>query len=116
MSNLKLDRENAVNVAYLRQTIENDDLIDVVKEELRAGAVEILFEKANGTDRLMQATLNMDLIPEDQRPTSGDGGGGAKTNQNPDIVNVFDIQVGQWRSFNITRLKSVVPMVEVDGE
>lgn len=81
-----------------------------MKEEilvsLHAGAVEVTFEKKDGTERVMKCTLVMDDIPEEKQPK---GTGSPST---PEVQKVFDLEKQEWRSFRWGSVKnfSVVEM------
>lgn len=75
---------------------------DAVLEGLRAGVVEVLFEKANGEERLMKATLVLDNIPEEKHPK------GTGHSSNDDVQKVFDVEKQEWRSFRWDSVKNVV--------
>ena len=70
-----------------------------IKDFLHDGICEILFEKKDGTDRLMKCTLNYDYIPEDMKPLNLVKG--EKVLQNLDILKVFDTDKQDWRSFRV---------------
>lgn len=74
---------------------------DQVKEMLRAGEVDIEFEKADGSIRPMRATLNESILPEVPATTN------RGRNPNDDVLAVYDVRVGGWRSFKWSRLKKV---------
>lgn len=59
--------------------------------------VYLTFTKANGELRQMQATLCLEAIPEEKRPSFAEG-----TFIHPadlDTVRVFDVDKQEWRSF-----------------
>lgn len=68
-------------------------------DRMREGVVTVIFEKTDGTERVMKCTLKEELIPEDKRPKG-------KREQNTDRVQpVFDVEVGEWRSFRWDSVK-----------
>jgi hypothetical protein len=78
-----------------------------IKEFLHDGICEVLFEKKDGTDRLMQCTLNMDYIPEDMKQFQLYKG--EKVLENLDLLKVFDTEKQGWRSFIIEKVKYIKP-------
>jgi hypothetical protein len=65
--------------------------------------VEITFTKKDGTERVMNCTLQEDYLPE----TTGAGRSG-----NSDALAVFDTEVEDWRSFRWDSIKAVKVVVE----
>lgn len=77
---------------------------DAILEELRTSVVEILFDKVNGVERKMRATLRPDLLPvKDREKNIEEETSYHKTNT--DVLAVWDVQVGGWRSFRIESVK-----------
>jgi hypothetical protein len=72
-----------------------------VKEMLRSGEVTIEFEKADGSMRNMRATLSCSIIPEVPPATN------RTRKPNDDVLAVYDVQVGGWRSFRWNNLRLV---------
>lgn len=76
---------------------------DNVVSSLKNGVCKIVFTKANGEDRLMHATLNELMLPEQidleeaiQKKTK---------KPNPNVLAVFDVEAKGWRSFRWDSLK-----------
>jgi len=65
--------------------------------------VEVTFTKKDGTERVMNCTLQEDYLPE----TTGAGRSG-----NSDALAVFDTEVEDWRSFRWDSIKAVKVVVE----
>lgn len=62
-------------------------------QDLKRGPVNIRFRKVDGSVRIMVATLNEDVVPSVHVP-------GATTKKpNPDVLAVWDVENGGWRSF-----------------
>jgi hypothetical protein len=76
-----------------------------LREQLKSGVVEIIFTKVDGTERVMIATLNHDLIPPAPEPKEGETPK-PKRKQNPDVMPVYDLENEGWRSFKIENFKS----------
>lgn len=79
--------------------IDPADAFETVGEALAAGPCTIEFVKADGTKRLMRATTNMELIPEDKQPTDAN-----ITVKDPNHKRVFDLDKNAWRSYRADRL------------
>ena len=75
------------------------------QELLRDGVCEVLFIKKNGSERLMNCTLNMDLIPEEMKQFQLYKG--EKVLENLDILKVYDVDVQDWRSFILENVKYI---------
>ena len=75
------------------------------QELLRDGVCEVLFIKKNGSERLMNCTLNMDLIPEEMKQFQLYKG--EKVLENLDILKVYDVDVQGWRSFILENVKYI---------
>lgn len=81
---LEIDKDNAV-------------------KSLKNGVCKVVFTKANGDNRVMHATLNESMLPEQidleeaiQKKTK---------KPNPDVLAVFDVEAKGWRSFRWDSLK-----------
>lgn len=76
-------------------TTRNNYLAEIVEQYLNNGeTVKVSFTKKDGTGRVMLCTRNMAAIPEDKHPK-----GSGKTKA-PHIIVAFDIEKGEWRSFD----------------
>jgi hypothetical protein len=76
---------------------------EVLKKELKNGICRVVFEKQDGTDRVMHCTLSEDVIP-----VMDTFGVASKRAKNPDVLAVWDTDAGGWRSFRFDSIKSVV--------
>jgi len=67
---------------------------------LRNGVCQVKFIKKNGEERIMQATLKQELIPESIMPkTSSEEWNGV--DQTINALRVVDVDKKEWRSFLI---------------
>jgi hypothetical protein len=73
-----------------------------LKERLSVGVVKICFEKADGTLREMNATLDPQVLPE---PVASDEEINRNRAPNEEVQVVWDIDAQGWRSFRWDRLK-----------
>lgn len=74
---------------------------DWLRDMLQVTNVEVTFTKTDGTERVMNCTLQPDIaIPYEK-----------KTNRhkpiNTEVLAVWDIDKGEWRSFNYASIKKV---------
>ncbi len=81
-------------------------------EHLRKDHYVIIFTKANGEERKMFATLNLRWIPLDKVPNECRN---RKDDSAGDVITVFDTEVKDWRSVNITRILCFYPVCS-EGE
>lgn len=79
--------------------ISRDEMIGQLQEGVR----EIMFHKVDGTIRHMKCTLNPMLAPRILEVKS--------QKDNPDVLPVWDMEKGQWRSF---RVSSILYFSEAD--
>jgi hypothetical protein len=74
---------------------------DWLKTLLRERIVEITFVKADGSDRVMKATLLEEKIPSEKLPK------GNTKSQNDEVLPVFDVENDGWRSFRWDSIKQI---------
>ncbi len=72
-------------------------MTDIVKE-LENRVVEITFDKLDGTERVMNATLQETVVPETK---------GGKTKASETNLVVFDVDKQGWRTIVVDRIKKV---------
>ena len=77
-------------------TITREDLVDRLKQSV----VNVVFTKADGSERTMNCTLKLENIPEDQHPKN-------TVKSESDQIRVFDTDIQEWRSFNFSSVKTV---------
>ena len=63
----------------------------------------VIFTKADSSARQMQCTRNFDMIPKDRHPKPKDPSAEdyKPIKENLEIVRVFDLEEGEWRSFRV---------------
>ena len=74
---------------------------EALAEMLRGGRLEVCFAKKDGTNRVMNCTLQESYLPalmEDSETTTKD---------NPSVLAVWDIDNNGWRSFRLDSITSV---------
>jgi hypothetical protein len=88
---------------------------DWVRRLLHTTEVEVEFVKSDGNLRVMKCTLCPALIPEAPAkpvpagPVDGIVLESRKPRKEPDVhsIRVYDLDIGEWRSFRFDRLKRV---------
>lgn len=84
------------------------DSVKELKEKLHEGIVQVVFEKKDGTERLMNCTLSEDIIPlMDTKVVQ------TKRQSNPDVLAVWDNDANGWRSFRYDSIKTVAYPLEI---
>jgi len=79
----------------------NSSQVDVLSKLLRENVVNVVFVKKDGTERILNCTLNPSLLPAQDTETS------STRKSNPEVMSVWDVDNSGWRSF---RLDSVLTM------
>ncbi len=72
---------------------------------LKMGPVTVTFTKKDGTERVMNCTLQSDLLPEEPLKESAEPKKERK--ENADTLRVFDLEKKEWRSFIIKSIKQI---------
>lgn len=70
-----------------------------VLQKLRTGETTVRFTKVDGSERTMRCTLAESNIPSDKRPKEG-----ASASTTGSALRVFDLDIGEWRSFRLESL------------
>lgn len=83
--------------------------VDTLRELLRSNILEITFTKADGTQRIMQATLKTDTIVPYERKTN------REKIRSEHIISVWDVEASSWRSINFDKIERIVCHYE-EGE
>lgn len=81
---------------------------DTLLEDLRNNIVEVTFTKVNGERRSMRCSLMSEYLPEVHKTNPAEQEK-EKTfhRENPDVLAVWDVQNGGWRSFRIDSVEYV---------
>jgi hypothetical protein len=61
--------------------------------------VTVTFEKKDGTERVMNCTLQVSIVPQVNTEST--------RKENDDVVAVWDLEKDAWRSFRVDSIKSV---------
>jgi len=75
-----------------------------LKENLVNGVVTVVFEKTDGTLREMRCTLSPEYLPQ---LLTEEGSTRSRTMSN-NVIAVWDIENGGWRSFRIDSIKQII--------
>lgn len=78
-----------------------------LKEDLKNGVVTVVFEKKDGTERTMRATLS-DLYVPQVISEYDDNVAKPHRQQNENVQSVWDIDAEGWRSFRIDSVKQLL--------
>ena len=80
-----------------KQMLEKTQIV----ESLHQGVCEVVFTKADGSERILRCTRSTSIAPIANPKTllTEDGSG-------PDVIPVWDMDAAQWRSFNVNTIKS----------
>lgn len=74
---------------------------DNIKEILSKKTATVIFTKKDGSERTMNCTLVESHIPEDKKPKN------VLTDNNKDVIRVFDTDLSEWRSFRVDSVKGI---------
>lgn len=77
-----------------------------LREDLRHGVVEVMFDKINGERRQMRCTLDRTMMPGGQGPHPNLEADHSKALQGP-TVTVWDLDAKDWRAFRSDRIISI---------
>jgi WYL_2, Sm-like SH3 beta-barrel fold len=100
---------------YQESSETNQHIIrDWVRRLLQTTEVKVEFVKSDGTLRVMRCTLNPEQFPVvptnvPAGPVDGIVLESKKPRKEPDVhsIRVYDLDIGEWRSFRFDRLQSV---------
>lgn len=82
-----------------------------LKEDLKNGVVTVVFEKKDGTERTMRATLSDLYVPQVEPAMLSEYDGQVPKNArqlNDNVQSVWDIDAGGWRSFRLDSVKQLL--------
>ena len=71
---------------------------DTLIKNLQKKSMRITFTKVNGDERIMDCTLQEHMIPETNE---------SNRKQNEEVLPVFDINKGEWRSFRLDSVTNI---------
>jgi hypothetical protein len=76
-----------------------------LKQQLQGNVATVVFTKADGTERTMRCTLLAEYLPV---PEGVQLLTESVRNENDNVLSVWDIENGGWRSFRLDSIKSVM--------
>ena len=79
---------------------------DWIKSHLRMGPVKVTFTKKDGTERVMNCTLQEGVVVPHEKTTD------RVKEENTEILAVWDIDKSAWRSFRLDSIKTVELSIE----
>lgn len=71
---------------------------DTLIKNLQKQVMKVTFTKVNGDERVMDCTLQEHMVP----PTSPEN-----RKENEEVLPVFDINKGEWRSFRMDSITNI---------
>ena len=74
-----------------------------VRDTLTNGFARFTYYKEDGTTRTALGTRSPSLIPVDKLPKGDMSDGAAARKDNAKVITYFDLDVNEWRSFNVFR-------------
>mgnify|MGYP003335358621 FL=1 len=74
-----------------------------LKEIIQNGVVTVVFTKKDGTERTMKCTLLPEYLPQRGQLLVES----SNRKENTDVLSVWDIDVGDWRSFRLDSVKEI---------
>ena len=77
---------------------------EVLVEGLQNNVMQIIFNKVNGEERIMHCTLHDSVLPETSIHNK---------KINNEVLPVWDIDIGAWRSFRLDSVKDVKVMKDI---
>jgi len=80
---------------------------DTLIKNLQKKAMRITFTKVNGEERVIDCSLQEHIIPETSE---------SNRKQNKEILPVFDINKGEWRSFRLDSVTNIEALEYQDNE
>jgi len=91
---------------FSRQYEEYETSRKWLVSHLKFGPVTVKFKKSNGEEREMKCTLNEGILLPYQSKTEN------TKKYNPEVLPVWDIDKGEWRSFRYDSIISVTFGIE----
>lgn len=98
-SNNPVDFINVIRASggNVEEFLKSEEAKTFITEHLSENELTVTFTKKDGTQRVMRCTRNVEKIPSDKQPTTS-----SKETDKTDAVRVFDLDIQEWRSFNLS--------------
>lgn len=74
---------------------------DEIRKKLAFGKCTVVFTKADGSTRVMNCTTSEAYVP----PSPNEGKAPQRA-PNPSLIRAYDLDINEWRSFNVDRVQS----------
>lgn len=84
------------------EIIKEPEFKEWFTEYLTENTITVEFNKKSGEKRRMHCTRDIGKIPVEQHPING-----TKSASQTDAVAVFDLDIKEWRSFNLSGLTRI---------
>jgi hypothetical protein len=84
---------------------EWDTFATWLKGMLHSDKVEVTFIKADGSERVMNCTLQPELLPKVEKKELSEDAKPRK--ESTTSMRVFDLDLQEWRSFTIKKVKKI---------
>ncbi len=75
-----------------------------LKSHLAYGPTTVIFTKKDGTERVMNCTTNLELVPDEPIVETVEK---KEKKINEDVMRVYDLDANGWRSFRWDSIKQV---------
>ena len=83
--------------------MNREQMINLLKQSKQI----VTFTKVDGTERVMECTLNPTLMPQDQQPVEPKPKlDGTPKKDNDTVVRAYAFDVQSWRSFRVDSVKT----------
>lgn len=99
-----IDFTNPENLKEMTDSMEST-LHAWLKSMLHMGPATVTFTKVDGTERVMQCTLESDKLPP--AVPIAEGKTPRKESTSTKALRVFDLEKKEWRSFTIKNVKRI---------
>jgi len=76
-----------------------------LKQQLQGNVATVVFTKADGTERTMRCTLLAEYLPAPAGPQFLTE---STSQENENVLSVWDVENGGWRSFRMDSIKSII--------
>lgn len=79
---------------------------DWIKSHLKMGPVKVTFTKKDGTERVMNCSLQEGVVVPHEKTTE------RVKEENPEVLSVWDLDKSAWRSFRLDSIKNIEFTIE----
>jgi hypothetical protein len=100
-NNIINDISNILSSNTQTELLQTPEFQKLLADTLSESSVTLTFKKKDGTLRTMHCTKNLNSIPSEKHPK------GSNKSVSGSALTVFDLQLGEWRSFLVSNLVSL---------